>query len=115
MVFKNREGVVYNNCFKVIPINDNVSRDYIYWYLKQKSTFKIMVSLASSSAQPDLTHKAFFSVDSFVPDVKTQRLFSNIVGLIDSKMHLCQLLKKKLEELKIILLSKMINVSLKQQ
>ena len=85
LVFKNREGVVYNNCFKVIPINDNVSRDYIYWYLKQKSTFKIMVSLASSSAQPDLTHKAFFSVDSFVPDVKTQRLFSNIVGLIDSK------------------------------
>jgi type I restriction enzyme S subunit len=34
LVFRGRTGVVHNNCFRVIPIK-HVSRDYVYWYLKQ--------------------------------------------------------------------------------
>ena len=109
LIFKNREGVVYNNCFKVIPLNNSVRRDYIYWYLKQKSIFNIMVGLAASSAQPDLTHSAFFSVRTFMPNYETQETFSKLVSKIDLRMHLNQLQNRSLKHLQTVLLSKMIN------
>ena len=34
LVFKNRVGVVHNNCFKVIP-KDTVDVGFLYWFLFQ--------------------------------------------------------------------------------
>lgn len=67
LVFKNKIGVVYNNCFKIIP-NDNISKDFLFYLLKQKPFQENIVRIASKAAQPDLTHSAFKSIEITIPD-----------------------------------------------
>jgi len=110
LVFKNKIGVVYNNCFKVIPKDKTVYKEYIYWLLKQKDTYREMVELASASAQPDLTHKAFFSVSIFMPDIIIQKAFSNLSIVIDENMYKKHIQNLTLVKMKNILLSKMSNI-----
>ena len=110
LVFKNKIGVVYNNCFKVIPKDKTVYKEYIYWLLKQKDTYREMVELASASAQPDLTHKAFFSVSIFMPDIIIQKAFSNLSIVIDENMYKKHIHNLTLVKMKNILLSKMSNI-----
>jgi type I restriction enzyme S subunit len=112
LVFRNREGVVYNNCFKVIPIDNSVTRDFIFWYLKQKTTFRTMVELASSSAQPDLTHKSFFSVKSVMPDIDTQLKFSNLTNRIETCMISYSVEIKTLKKVAEIMLSRVSKIGI---
>ena len=49
-VFKGKSGVVHNNCFKVKP-NDNLNKDFIYWFLKQSSIRELANNIASGSVQ----------------------------------------------------------------
>ena len=67
LVFRNRRGVVHNNCFKIIPNND-INIDFLFYILKQKDLYNRVVKIASKAAQPDLTHTAFRSIGVVVPD-----------------------------------------------
>lgn len=58
-VFTNKVGVVHNNCFKVTPKDDRLSRRYLYWYLRQESVRSYVNTVASGSVQKDLNHSAF--------------------------------------------------------
>ncbi|WP_458625971.1 restriction endonuclease subunit S [Winogradskyella sp. PC D3.3] len=106
-IFRNKEGVVYNNCFKVNPIEGYLSKEFIYWYLKDENTRRLMIDLASGSAQPDLTHSAFFSVSILCPVVKIQDDFSKISLTIVKNIDEKHQLNLKLETFKNIILSKM--------
>ena len=41
-IFNNRHGVVHNNCFTIEPTVQDVTKDYIYWFLKQ-NTYPLFV------------------------------------------------------------------------
>lgn len=105
-IFRNKEGVVHNNCFKILPIKNKLNKEYLFWFFNNPNTRRTMVELAAGSAQTDLTHSAFFTVSLVEPDNNTLALFENI------SVRICktQLLKEKqniqLEKLKTILLSK---------
>jgi len=110
LVFKNKTGVVYNNCFKVIPLDNKINENYLYWFLKEKTTYRIMVELASGSAQADLAHSAFFSVFFLFPNIKTQKLFSDKIIPIENLQDVFSEQNKILIKLKQILLSKMATI-----
>lgn len=60
LIFRNQEGVVHNNCFRVIPKNEDVlTREYLYWTLKSDKFYQYANMLAYGSAQPDLSHSSF--------------------------------------------------------
>jgi len=78
-VFRNQKGVIHNNCFRIDPI-DTVDRSYMYWFLKQPKVRNHANNLASGSAQPDLNHDAFKSLDFNYPNrIEDQKRIANIL------------------------------------
>jgi len=110
LVFRNKTGVVYNNCFKVNPFS-NLNKEVLYWFLKTKKMYSIMNELASgSSAQLDLTHKQFYTLKFLLPTYSLQLKFSEKSIWISKHLEICELQVQKLEELKNLLLAKMTRV-----
>jgi type I restriction enzyme S subunit len=111
LIFRNKIGVVYNNCFKIAPIDDNLDKEYLYWFLCQTNTFNSMVELASgSSAQFDLTHTAFNTMPIILPSNSIQKKFRIIVRPINNHLDLLYNENKILKELKDLLLSKLATI-----
>lgn len=112
LVFRNKIGVVYNNCFKVNPY-PNLNREVLYWFLKTKKMYSIMNELASgSSAQLDLTHKQFYTLKYLLPSYSLQLKFSEKSVIISKHLEIFELQVQKLEELKELLLAKMTRVEI---
>lgn len=82
LVFMGKTGVVYNNCFKVIP-TEKVYSKFLYHWLKTSFVQTTIKSLATGSAQPDLNHGAFKSVKINLPPLKTQRKIASILSAYD--------------------------------
>lgn len=107
LVFRNKTGVVYNNCFKVRP-NDKLNSEVLYWYLKTTEMFKTMNDLASgSSAQLDLTHKQFYTIKFLLPNISIQNQFGNFVNAIGNKINILNDQNQKLKQLQSLLLSRL--------
>ena len=87
LTFRNKEGVIHNNCFKVIPNERFLHKDYLYRFLKNKSIYHLMVELAKgSSAQYDLTHTAFNTLPIILPPIVIQTEFSQIIKPIEKRI-----------------------------
>ncbi len=107
LVFRNKTGVVYNNCFKVHP-KDNLNSEVLYWFLKTREMFHIMNYLASgSSAQLDLTHKQFYTIKYLNASENIQNSFKKIVKPIGLKIDILDKQNQKLTQLKSLLLSRL--------
>ena len=97
-VFTNKFGVLHNNSFKVIP-NDRLNKKFLYWFLKQKSIFNYVQKVASGSAQPDLNHGAFKTIEiRFPSSLEEQKAIANILSAFDSKIENLQAQNKTLEQ-----------------
>lgn len=115
LVFRNKKGVVYNNCFKVNPFS-NLNKEVLYWFLKTKEMYSIMNELASgSSAQLDLTHKQFYTLKFLLPNKNIQFVFSQKSIKISRHIELCEVQIQKLIELKELLLAKMTKVETEKE
>lgn len=111
LVFRNKIGVVYNNCFKISPKDDDLDKEYLYWFLCQTNTFNSMVELASgSSAQFDLTHTAFNTMPIILPSKSIQNRFRIIAQPLNKHLDLLYKENKILKELKDLLLSKLATI-----
>jgi type I restriction enzyme S subunit len=73
--FMGRKGVIYNNCFRV-SANDKIERLLLYYFLISPSIVETAKSLATGSAQPDLNHGAFKSIQINLPSLDIQKKFS---------------------------------------
>lgn len=72
LVFRGRKGVLHNNSFKVVP-NSEVDKDFLYLWL-QNPLFKAKIfSLASKTAQPDITHTIFKAQEIAIPTISEQK------------------------------------------
>lgn len=84
LVYTNREGIVHNNCFRVIPKDDLIDKKYLYWYLKQPKIIEEARSKAGGSAQPDLNHGAFKSIIFKYPSsLEEQKKIADILSAYD--------------------------------
>jgi len=100
LVFRHQFGVLFNNCFTVTPISDELSRDYLYWFLRCDDTKKMANDYASGAAQLDLSHSAFKCIKIKYPtDLPTQRKIASILSayddLIENNLKRIKLLEEK--------------------
>lgn len=109
-VFRNKEGVVYNNCFKIIPLENKLNKEYLYWFLKDDSVRRKMIELAAGSAQTDLTHSAFFSVSIIEPNQFEMNHFERLSKSISYSIEIKDIQIKQLIIIKDLLLAKMTKV-----
>ncbi|KZE76709.1 hypothetical protein AV926_14970 [Myroides marinus] len=107
LVFRNKTGVVYNNCFKVHP-KEKLDKEVLYWFLKTSEMYHIMNYLASgSSAQLDLTHKQFYTIRYLLADILTQQSFSNKIRPIGKYINTLHNQNKNLLQLQSLMLSRL--------
>ena len=96
--FTGRKGVVYNNCFKVIP-NDLIDRNFLFHLLNSQPVRELAKVLATGAAQPDLNHGAFKSIKVNIPPLPTQRKIATILSayddLIENNLKRIKLLEEK--------------------
>lgn len=83
LVFRNKYGVVHNNCFKIKPKNI-IDKNFLYYALKQDRVYNEVNQIAQKAAQPDITHPAFKSVKIEVPELATQKIISEVLSVYDS-------------------------------
>jgi len=100
LVFRNQFGVLFNNCFTVTPVNDELSKDYLYWFLRSDNTKKLANDYASGAAQLDLSHSAFKCIKiKFPTELSTQRKIASILSayddLIENNLKRIKLLEEK--------------------
>lgn len=99
LVFKNRKGVVHNNCFKITPKN-SIDINYLFYLLKQKNFYNKVIQIASKAAQPDLTHSAFKSIEVIIPsNLQLQRNIVSVISAYDDLIEINEKRIKILEEM----------------
>ena len=98
LVFRNQEGVVHNNCFRVIPKDEKqLSKRYLYWVLKSDKFYQYANMLAVGSAQSDLAHSSFKQISVTLFNLKEQELIANY---LDKKCkEIDDLIKNKQEQI----------------
>lgn len=107
-VFMGKKGVIYNNCFKVIP-QDVLYIKFIYHFLKQKTTRYIAQTLATGTAQADLNHDSFKSIKVNYPVENIVIKFNKIINPIDNEIDKLIEVNKTLKETRDLLLPRLIN------
>ena len=98
LVFRNRHGVVHNNCFKII-FGENLDKDYLYYALKQKRVYGHANQIAQKAAQPDLTHGAFKSISIELHPIDIQKKVGLVLNEYDALINLNERRIKILEEM----------------
>ena len=99
LVFRNNYGVMHNNCFSVTPNDaDELSRDFLYYALQNKTFFDTANALARGAAQPDLPHTSFNSIEFAYPSLFVQERIASILSRYDSLIENYQKQIKLLEE-----------------
>lgn len=96
LVYRNKVGVVHNNCFKVIP-SPELDKDFLYWFLFQESTKAHVNAVASGSVQKDLNHAAFLTLEIPKPELSEQKAIASILDSIDNKIELNRQISETLE------------------
>lgn len=99
LVFRNNYGVMHNNCFSVTPNDaDELSKDFLYYALQNKTFFDTANALARGAAQPDLPHTSFNSIEFAYPSLFVQERIATILSRYDSLIENYQKQIKLLEE-----------------
>jgi len=96
-IFRGKVGVVHNNCFRIIPKDENITRGYLYWFLSQDKIRKYANDISSGSVQKDLSHSAFKSIPIAIPSPNTQHKIELILNSIDDKIELNRKMNETLE------------------
>ena len=104
LVFRKQQGVVHNNCFRVIPNSEEkLDKGYLYWYLSLNSIRNFVNSIASGSAQPDLPHSTFKKIRIWLPHITSQKKIAKILDqyelLIENNNKRIKLLEQMAENL----------------
>lgn len=101
--FMGREGVIYNNCFKVIPYEKKINKIFLYKLLNTNLIRTYAQTLATGTAQLDLNHDAFKSIKIKIPTLEIQQKIVNIISnydnLIENNNKRINLLENMAEEI----------------
>lgn len=103
-VFRGQLGVIHNNCFTVNTKDETVLlQEFIFYMLQEKAFYEEAISRATGTAQPDLPHGAFNSIQVFLPPIDSQRniikILSNYDNLIENNQKQIKLLEEAAQRL----------------
>lgn len=99
-VFMGKEGVVHNNCFRIVPKNRNVLfLPFLKYYFEKKGLRDYLVSISSGSVQPDMTHSIIKTLELILPPLPEQKAIAEVLSSLDDKIYLLHRQNKTLEEM----------------
>ena len=99
MVFMGKKGVVHNNCFRIVPKNDEVYLPFYYHYFNRESIRDYLTNISAGSVQPDMNHTIFKTVKVPFPPLKEQKAIAEVLSSLDDKIDLLHRQNKTLEEM----------------
>ena len=105
-VCRRLEGIIANNLFKVTP-NKEITRNYVYHFLKSEPVQKLIKGSAASSTMPAITHTAIKDLECIIPDYSSMCDFDNNINIFEKEICLKSEGNSKLTELQSLLLAKM--------
>lgn len=73
IVISGVDGVFHNNFFKINFDKKQIEKDYLFYYLKDSNTKRIILEKAGTSTIPDLNHNDFYSIQIPLPPSKTEQ------------------------------------------
>jgi type I restriction-modification system DNA methylase subunit len=81
-----------SDCFSIIPINNSLNNNYLYYYLKsiQNSIYEIQ----SGTGQPHIYSKDLLSIKILIPSIKVQE---EIIDYCDNNLKIIENLNKTIE------------------
>lgn len=91
LIFTGVNGVMHNNCFKIILDQKMVDKHYVMYYLHSTSFKERVIAMAQRAAQPDITHKIFKAQYICFPSIETQH---RIVATLDTLSEKCRRLEQ---------------------
>ena len=97
MVITNVHGVFHNNFFKINFDRNKLNKEYIVYFLRQRSTQKRIMDKAGTSTIPDLNHNDFYSLTIPLPPTLTeQKAIATALSDVDNLIaNLEKLITKK--------------------
>lgn len=85
MVITDVSGVFHNNFF-LIDFNKNIlKKEFLVFYLKHPKVQAEIIKKAGTSTIPDLNHSDFYKIELFIPSVKSQNKFAQIVEKVEAQ------------------------------
>ncbi len=102
------EGVLANNLFTINPINKNLSKDFIYIFMKQPSMYNYLKNLRAAGAMPAVNFKSLSIIKLPIPSIEEQKQIAEILSTVDKKIENLKEKKLSFEELKKGLMQKLL-------
>jgi type I restriction enzyme S subunit len=96
-VVTNVNGVFHNNFFKINFNREKIDKDFLVYFLTQKTTQKTILAKAGTSTIPDLNHNDFYSLEiPLPPTIEEQKEISKALSDVDDLIkNLEKLIAKK--------------------
>jgi type I restriction enzyme S subunit len=94
-VVRGHVGAIANNLFLIKPEPSLVSRQYLYWYLRQNHIRKFMLSGNTSSTMPQVAHKIVQKVKVYFPSIYEQK---QIAARLDSQLLIIEQATNMIEQ-----------------
>lgn len=96
-VVRGISGVIANNTFQIIPNND-IDKNWLYWFLNQSSIYQFLNKDQSSSTMPAVTFTQVGNLEINIPPLPEQKAIAKALSSIDDKIELLREQNKTLEE-----------------
>ena len=100
IVVTNVKGVFHNNFFLIDFDRNEISKEYLVYYLNSNSIQKEILLRAGATTIPDLNHGDFYSIKFISPPLEEQKQIAEILSTVDNKLENLKEKKQSFEELK---------------
>ena len=108
LVVTNVKGVFHNNFFLIDFDRNEISKEYLVYYLNSNSIQKEILLRAGATTIPDLNHGDFYSIKFISPPLEEQKQIAEILSTVDNKLENLKEKKQSFEELKKGLMQKLL-------
>ncbi|RLA58052.1 MAG: hypothetical protein DRQ78_12760, partial [Epsilonproteobacteria bacterium] len=99
MVFMGKKGVLHNNCFRIVPKNDEMYLPFYYHYFNRERMRDYLTNISAGSVQPDMNHTIFKTLKVPFPPIKEQKAIAEVLSSLDDKIDILHRQNKTFEEL----------------
>ncbi|OOL08991.1 hypothetical protein BHL37_27290 [Bacillus cereus] len=101
LVVTNIKGVFHNNFFKINYDSQKITKDFLVFYLKQKSIQSHFKLVAGTTTIPDLNHGEFLSTKCLVPPLVEQKLITDYLEVKEREhLGIVEDIRMQIEKLK---------------
>ena len=96
-IYKDGNGCITQNLIGIRPIKEELSSEFLYYYLSQNELYDFLQSLNIGSAQPSLKVPHILGLEIPYPPLPEQKAIASVLSSLDDKIDLLHRQNKTLE------------------